>query len=339
MKILFLHNFPQHYREEIFRLIEKKYNVDWIFGDKMENVKPFNYNRFKSVEIKKTWSVMGLKWQNTTKTLFKKYDCVIMFGDYKNISYWLQLFAHRNVIIWTHGYYDSDNFLKKAIKTVFFLKANQVLFYGGKSKKNAPKMIRRKSQLIYNSLPGINDSILKNTTNNPSGILFIGRLTKNRNLDLLISTFIKFKQKNPKTTLHIVGDGEEKERYKKLNHDGVVWHGDIYDIDKLRSISQICYCGIFLGPIGLSVLHYAHFSIPVVAFYDMSFHMPEAEILKESINFFPFKSFSKKGICTALDQAKNADLYKIHKFNNKIISEKYSAAPQLKIINNVIYNI
>ena len=62
MKILFLHNFPQHYREEIFNLIEKKYNVDWIFGDKMENVKPFNYNGFNSVEIKKTWSIMGLKW-------------------------------------------------------------------------------------------------------------------------------------------------------------------------------------------------------------------------------------------------------------------------------------
>lgn len=43
-KICLIYNFGQHYREPIFRKMDKELNVDFYFGDYPEGVKAFDYN-------------------------------------------------------------------------------------------------------------------------------------------------------------------------------------------------------------------------------------------------------------------------------------------------------
>lgn len=336
MRILFLHNYPQHYRQEIFKLIETNFDVEWIFGDKMSNVASFDTNELKSSQIKPFTNLpLGLKWQNLTSTLFKKYDVVIMLGDFKNLAYWIQLLFRRNVIVWTHGYYQKDGFLLRLVKNSFHSLCSHVLFYGNNAKLLAPSNVQRKSTVIFNSLPHISSACKRDSTKNRNGIMFIGRLNPGRNLGLMISAFREFQKQDPTLELHIVGDGPEKAKWEN-QLPRIKWHGAKYSVEDLRTIADQSFCGIFLGPIGLSVLHYAHFSLPVVAFRPISYHMPEAEILKEGINFSPFESFDTESIIKALKTAMLLDNDLVHSFNDKEIRERFNALRQLDIISNVI---
>lgn len=39
MKLCIIYNFAQHYRTNIFTLIDKTFNCGWVFGDAMSDVK------------------------------------------------------------------------------------------------------------------------------------------------------------------------------------------------------------------------------------------------------------------------------------------------------------
>lgn len=336
MKILFLHNFPQHYRQDIFTLIDTTFDVEWLFGDKMSNVSSFDVAALKRTQIKPFRELpLGLKWQNLTLTYFEKYDVVIMLGDFKNLAYWVQLILRRNVIAWTHGYYHKDNFFVRLVKNVFYSRCKHVLLYGNEAKLLAPSYIKKKSTVIFNSLPFVRSAIKSGSIQKPKGIMYIGRLNPGRNLGLLISTFLKLQEEDSSLELHIVGDGPEKAKWEN-DKSGIYWYGAIYSIEELSNIAAHCYCGIFLSPIGLSVLHYAHFSLPVVAFRSISYHMPEVEILKEGINFASFDSFDIDSIIKALKKVRYLDKDMVYGYNDKEIREKFSAPKQLDIIRNVI---
>ena len=47
MKLCILYNFAQHYRSEIFQLLDKEYDCDFYFGDKYLDVKKMDYSLLK----------------------------------------------------------------------------------------------------------------------------------------------------------------------------------------------------------------------------------------------------------------------------------------------------
>jgi glycosyltransferase involved in cell wall biosynthesis len=60
--------------------------------------------------------------------------------------------------------------------------------------------------------------------------LYVGRLSKNKNVDQLLRAFANLLKKHPSATLEIVGDGAEQSALKELSrhlgcHDSVQWHG------------------------------------------------------------------------------------------------------------------
>jgi glycosyltransferase involved in cell wall biosynthesis len=85
-----------------------------------------------------------------------------------------------------------------------------------------------------------------NTVNKHKGsdeirdLLFVGRLSKQKNLDMLLSAF-KLLQKECELTLHIVGDGERRkmiqQRIAKENLRNVILHGRVSD-EELRNLYQ-----------------------------------------------------------------------------------------------------
>lgn len=101
-------------------------------------------------------------------------------------------------------------------------------------------------------------------------LLFVGRLSKQKNLGMLLSAF-KLLQKEFELTLHIVGDGEERkmieERIVKENLRNVILHGRVCD-EELRNLYQ--KSDIFVLPslyesFGLVLLEAMASGLPIVA--------------------------------------------------------------------------
>ena len=44
MKLCLIYNFAQHYRTNIFTLMDKEFDVDFLFGDSMGDVKKMDYS-------------------------------------------------------------------------------------------------------------------------------------------------------------------------------------------------------------------------------------------------------------------------------------------------------
>lgn len=65
MKLCIVYNFAQHYRTNIFTLIDKTFDCDWVFGDAMSDVKKMDYKLLhgKVTETNTKNLLWGWYWQ------------------------------------------------------------------------------------------------------------------------------------------------------------------------------------------------------------------------------------------------------------------------------------
>lgn len=66
MKLNIIYNFAQHYRTNIFTLIDKEFECDWVFGDSMSDVKKMDYSLLhgKVTETHTKYLIGGWDWQS-----------------------------------------------------------------------------------------------------------------------------------------------------------------------------------------------------------------------------------------------------------------------------------
>ena len=92
MKLCIIYNFAQHYRTNIFALIDKTFNCGWVFGDAMSDVKKMDYALLKgSVTESHTKRLFGgWYWQpKIIAQLFKDYDHYVLLGEPRALSTWV----------------------------------------------------------------------------------------------------------------------------------------------------------------------------------------------------------------------------------------------------------
>ena len=73
-RICLIYNFAQHYRTNIFTLMDQQMDIDFVFGEKYLNVKKMDYSllKHKVTEVKTIKLVGPLAWQcGVLKQLFK----------------------------------------------------------------------------------------------------------------------------------------------------------------------------------------------------------------------------------------------------------------------------
>ena len=80
MKIALIYNFAQHYRANIFTLMDRELDIDFYFGDHYLNIKKMDYSllKHKVTEVKNI-KLGPFVWQsNTIKLAWANYDTIIM---------------------------------------------------------------------------------------------------------------------------------------------------------------------------------------------------------------------------------------------------------------------
>ena len=294
------------YRKAIYKKLDDVYDCDWYIEEIDTGVKEFNVSELKKVtrlsihNFGVFYIVKGL-----SNLLKKDYDTYFMLGATRNLSLMLfclkkkLFYPRKRIYFWTHGYYGKENWLEKTFWKRPLLKAADGLFtYGDYAKRLMVEdgFDREKIFPIHNSLDYDTQLLLRNTVkrsniysehfcNNSPVIIFIGRLTKIKKLDLLIDAISLLNQKGEKFNVVMVGDGSERAMLenrvteKELNNQ--VWfYGACYNEKENAELVFNADLCVAPGNIGLTAMHVLMFGCPAISHNNFSLQMPEFEAIR-----------------------------------------------------------
>lgn len=303
-----IYNGAAHYRENIFILMDKVFNSDFVFGTLSGNIQQMDTSKLRGNVIK----VKNLYWNRfywqlgVMRLLFKNYDAYLILGDTRCLSTWLfcllsRLFHRKKrIFFWTHGWYGKETAIEKFIKKFFFLLPNGGIFlYGNYARElmikegfNPEKLFVIHNSLDYEKQIAVRGNLKKDNVyqkhfgNDYPNLFFVGRLTKVKRLDIAIKALAKCYQDGNHYNLTFIGDGEVKSELTNLSKEfGVeenVWfYGACYDETELgRMIYNADLC-ISPGNVGLTAMHSMVFGTPVITHNDFPHQMPEFEAIHE----------------------------------------------------------
>lgn len=372
-KILFITNFFPLYRKSIWKklLNNKKSDVIFYFdpiqneGIQVEELFFSESNKLNSFKEVKNFYFFGrVIWQSriVRECLSASFNQAIFLGDMNILSTWISLLIcrlrNKKTVLWTHGFYGKENYIKRQLRILFYSIGNKYLLYEQRGKK---LMIRagfdaNKIFVIYNSLDyelqkEYFENYQKNNTKREftffknsklKTILFLGRLTSVKKIDLLIKSLNKLNSKRVNFNLLIIGEGSQKSSLKKISKEGlekgwIYFYGKTYKESELSKLIYSSDLMVSPGNTGLNAVHALSYGTPVGTHNNFYKQMPEAAIIEDQKTGFFFNENDSD------DLSLNIDLW-FSKFNinltqaerRRIIDEKYNPEYQIKVIQKAL---
>ncbi len=360
MKLCCIFNYAPLYRQSIYKKIDENFDCQFYFSDMKSDIAKMDYNDFK--RYPKTVRDIKLfgryNWRKDILSLpFKDYSHFLIIGDF-TLSYFpfviLCKILNKKVYAWGHG-----NKVFQGIRG-FYLKwfyNNCNLFFtyseGGKNRLIELGVPERKLEVIYNSLnSGVNpqeqvnyknDIIKKHFFNNDPTLLFVGRLTKVKQLDWIIKAQAKHLLQGLKYNVLIIGDGEEKKELIRLVEenrltDRVWFYGECYEDNKLAILlynSDLC---VSPGNVGLTALHAMSYGTPVLSNDDFETQMPEYETILAGRTGILYKKGDFEDFCAKIEMwLRNApDRERIRENCYDVINGTFNSEYQINLLKRTI---
>lgn len=304
-KLCLIFNLAPKYRENIYKRIDDCYNCHWYFGTNNTDIKGFNLHILKNAQEVRTVKLLGQwTWRTNTVELLSKYNVFITIGDVYCLSTWVLsilslFFRDKKVYFWSHGWYGKECFIKKILKKFFLKLPNGILLYGNYAKTLMIKegFDENKLFVIHNSLNYDKQIEIRNRIK-PSNIytehfknkfntlIFIGRLTRVKKINMLFDAVVRLKQKGHFYNIVLVGIGGEYENLKQIakDNDIPVWfYGECYDeVQNAELIYNADLC-VAPGNVGLTAIHSMMFGTPVITHNSFKDQMPEFESIIDGV--------------------------------------------------------
>ena len=320
-------NIPSLYREAIYLDIDRTFNCDWFFENETIDIALFDTKILKSVHYLEHGHFIGrlYRMKGLVKAVWRRpdIDSYLMVGTPMCISIWVLCillricFPKKKIYFWTHGWYGKETFAERIIKKQFLRLADELLLYGNYARSLLIQNGFRPERLhvVHNSLSYDVQLALRKQIHSSSvfydhfgntnpTIVFIGRLTPVKNLDLLLDSLDYLNQLGEKYNLVFVGDGSEKAsliqitKEKKLTEQ--VWfYGACYDEAVNAELIYNADLCVAPGNIGLTAIHVLMFGCPAITHNDFKYQMPEFE----AITNYRTGSFFKRGNAISLAES------------------------------------
>lgn len=364
-KICCIFNVAPIYNAAIYKLMDNELNCDFYFGDKIHlPIKLMNYSELRG--YKKTLKYIPLfsnfYWQKNALTeIYKPYTDYILTGEVYCLSNWLILLGcyltKKRTYLWTHGWYGNESYLKRKIKKVFFGLSTHTLLYGDYARElmineglSSKKLSCIYNSLDYNSQLKIRQNLQKSTIysqyfkNQHPVIFYIGRIQKNKRLDLLIDAIKILNDNLTECNLVIIGEEVEitgiKELIENNKLSNKIWmFGACYDEIKIGELIYNADICVSPGNVGLTAIHSLMYGTPVITHNDYSEQGPEFEVIEDCKT----GSFFEKNNTSDLVEKINFWLNnfktnrEVTRYNcYKIIDEKYNPNVQIKILKHIL---
>lgn len=365
-KLILYFNIPSNYREEIYSDIEKNFECSWYFDKfKKTTIKFFDTSKFKKVEFLPRIDIERFHFTRGLIRLLKSdANIYIMIGEVYNLSVWLFMilkklfFRKKKVILWSHGYYGYEKKINKILLVKpFFRLADGLLLYNNRARN---MMIRdgfrpETIHVIYNSLAyskqiilrekiQASDIMFKHFGNHNPTIIFIGRLTKVKRLEILLEAVKILKDSNKIFNVCLIGDGVERAFLESLSdRHGLmkqVWfYGECFNELKNAELvynSEIC---VSPGNVGLTAIHSLMFGTPVITHNDYPHQMPEFECIHDGETGTFFKENDANDLAKVISNwhsLHSNDREKIRKDCYHEIDLHWNPEYQMKVIHDVV---
>jgi glycosyltransferase involved in cell wall biosynthesis len=176
-------------------------------------------------------------------------------------------------------------------------------------------------------------------------LLFIGRLTSIKKLDMILRAQYNLLKKNIKCNLIFIGDGEMKDDLKELatnlNIINRCWFtGALYDEKEISNYLHSADICISPGNVGLTAIHSLSYGLPVITNDNFETQMPEFEAIKQGVTGSFFRENNEKSLTFEIENWLTYSLNNrqlIREDCYKVIDEKYNPINQIKILNKHIY--
>ncbi len=304
-------NYASHYRKPIYLELAKNLNAHFYFGERLRGEKIRKLDLALLPGFKKELAVyffhffVNFEWTSGMIPLAfnKDYKKYLITPNLWALNQWIFVFIcwilGKDVYTWEHG-------LKtKKIRTiwlvqmrVFYYFIKGVFLYGNKARETMMQLGFRegKFHVIYNSLDYKEALALRKELkpelvyfnyfkNNDPVLLFIGRITKIKKLELLISAQEILFNKGLKTNVVLIGDGDILNELKNMVEENKqterFWFmGALYEekeISRFLFNADIC---ISPGNVGLTAIHSFSYGLPVITNDNFETQMPEHEIIE-----------------------------------------------------------
>jgi glycosyltransferase involved in cell wall biosynthesis len=370
-KILVIYPGFPHYRIGIIEALMNSTHNHYVFlGDKKgyNNVKPYDFKDstdfkdFPAYKIGPFYFSKGL----IRYVISQKPSGAIVHSPPNWISIIIAAFILRikgvKVFNWTHGILTNHRNLKNKIYYIFYKYLfNGLLLYGNLAKENLINLgfNKEKIKVIYNSLDykeqiklretlpeNERQSIRASLFDSPKNdqLVFIGRLTVQKKLDLLIDAIKLLKDENIFVNLLFVGDGDQKkelqsqvDKYKIANQ--ICFYGASYNETQNYKLLSSSDCCVATGEIGLTAMHSLMFGVPVISHNDRNRQMPEFEAILPNVNGSLFEYGNtvdlKEQIKNVLKLIKDKSNLQMKKDCYKIMDEYYNPNYQIKLIDSL----
>ncbi len=314
-KLCLIYNTAPRYREAVFRMIDAEYDCDWYFGETKSDIKEMDTSLLKNVKYYKSiGNPNKIYWKiGVLGLLFKrKYRNFFMLAEVRSITDWLffwlasTFFKSKRVYLWTHGWYGKETGIEAKMKLWLYCHVSGTFVYGDRARKllmeqgiPEEKLFAIHNSLDYDSQKSLRTHIVptdifkKHFDNDNPTMIFIGRLTKVKKLDMIIQALARLKSMGEFYNLVFVGDGSEREKLQNmataLNVQENIWfYGACYDETKNAELIYNADLCISPGNVGLTAMHALVFGCPVITHDCFEWQMPEFEAIHANStgNFF-----------------------------------------------------
>ncbi len=319
-KLALVFPYAPAYRQAIYELIDDDFSPEWWFaGNAQRPLKQYDYSRLRKCSLSmRERKVAGPveRYSRFPAKELSDFQYLIMPGVIRNITIWKALIkawlrpkTNPAIWLWTHGWYGKENWIERLIKKVYFALPAGVLVYGEYARNlmidNGVKA--DKIKIIANSLDYDTQLALRNCItpspvyreifgNRDPVIIFLGRLTKCKELDRLINAVAMLDKNGPRCNLMLVGDGEMRQQLEQQVNDlslnrRVHFAGASYDEQKNAEYIYNADVCVSPGNVGLTAIHTMMFGTPVLTHDTFKYQMPEFEAIRPGLtgDFFRFR--------------------------------------------------
>lgn len=317
MKLCCVFNYNPHYRLPIYQAIDKVFEADFFFGDKLlQPIKQFDPNLLKGfknyINLAGRCFVIFNRYSNTSAIFNKKYTHYIITGDSNMLVNWrILIYSHifgKKVFIWGHGEHKRIEKLRyRIMQRMFYKLSTGVLLYqeyarpfmhevGCSDKKlyyihnslDTPKQTE-----IYNKL--VETSIYKDHFQNCNPtIIYIGRIQKVKKVNQIIEAQMLLKKQGFDVNVVFVGQNIDVHNFDEIiKQSGLSEQIWIYGASYSESINaELIYNAHALvspGNVGLSCIHSLSYGTPVITNDNYLTQMPEHGAIEEGVTGSFFK--------------------------------------------------
>ncbi len=361
-RICGIFNIAPVYRTAIYCAIDREFDCSWVFGRTNSDIRQMDTSLLNDVRFvnNRTFLKRPLYYQVgvVKQALFGKQEVVLMTSEATAVSTYVVLLLkpllapRKRIYVWTHGLYGKESRVRRIIEKIKYLLVDGIFTYGNYARNlmieqgyKAERIFVIHNSLDYNAQIKIrcrlsgSDKYASYFGNDNPVLLFIGRLTKVKKLDMLFRAVYNLKTCGKWFNIVIIGDGETRSELEKiveeLNLKKQVWfYGPCYDDYQNAQLIYDANLCVAPGNVGLTAMHTMTFGTPVLTHNNFKMQMPEFEAIIPGVtgDFFDYGSVDSlsKGILKWTESHPDRDA--VRKACYKEIDDNWTPEFQMDIL-------